>query len=94
MQREGYAVTWLQDGVSARGEICDPAFAAVVLDTAQQGERARVFERFYRGSQQQQGCGIGLSIVARVDELSHADIRPRAPATGSGLIVEMCFPVS
>ncbi len=53
----------------------------------------RVFERFYRlKNHDQPGCGIGLSIVARVVELHHASITLRPPESGKGLLVEVCFP--
>ena len=53
----------------------------------------RVFERFYRAENHDQpGCGIGLSIVARVVELHHASIQLRQPDSGRGLLVEVCFP--
>ena len=56
-------------------------------------ESQRVFERFYRvENHDQPGCGIGLSIVARVVELHQASITLRQPETGKGLLVEVCFP--
>jgi two-component system sensor histidine kinase QseC len=53
----------------------------------------RVFERFYRvENHDQPGCGIGLSIVSRVVELHQASIELRTPASGKGLLVDICFP--
>jgi len=55
-------------------------------------ERARVFDRFYRGSTANaQGCGLGLSIVKRVAELHQAAVE-LADAPGSrGLQVRVIF---
>jgi signal transduction histidine kinase len=70
---------------------------ATVLDNGQgipEGERARVFSRFYRleASRTTPGSGLGLALVAAVAELHGArinllDHRP-------GLIVEVRFPAS
>lgn len=57
-------------------------------------ERARVFERFYRQvGTLAPGSGLGLSIVKRIAELHHADVRLGASSLG-GLQVELVFPVA
>ncbi len=56
-------------------------------------ERARVFDRFYRlQSQDQTGCGIGLSIVMQVVELHQAKLALDEPNLGTGLKVTVTFP--
>jgi two-component system OmpR family sensor kinase len=56
--------------------------------------RARVFDRFFRGDDHQEpGSGLGLSIVKRIAEAHHASIALDAPPQGSsGLIVRVHFP--
>lgn len=56
-------------------------------------ERARVFERFYRGSTASGfGCGLGLSIVQRVAELHGARVTLSDAPGDSGLQVEVLLP--
>ena len=56
------------------------------------GERARVFDRFYRGSTAgAQGCGLGLSIVRRVAELHRAAVVLADAPAGRGLQVRAIF---
>ena len=56
--------------------------------------RARVFDRFYRRtSGDGQGCGLGLSIVQRIAQLHQAEASLEAGSGGSGLCVEVAFPV-
>jgi two-component system sensor histidine kinase QseC len=57
------------------------------------GERARVFDRFYRGSTANaKGCGLGLSIVKRVAELHQAVVELADAPGGQGLQVRVTFP--
>ncbi|MHB8536248.1 MAG: ATP-binding protein [Sulfuricaulis sp.] len=56
-------------------------------------ERQQVFNRFYRGgSTDTLGCGLGLSIVARIVRLHGAEILLKDAPTGSGLQVRVSFP--
>ena len=56
-------------------------------------ERARVFDRFFRGAANREpGSGLGLSIVKRVADAHHATISLDAPAQGQGLVVRVDFP--
>jgi two-component system OmpR family sensor kinase len=55
-------------------------------------ERARVFDRFFRGDDREPGSGLGLSIVKRIADAHHAAIELGAPEHGSGLIVTVRFP--
>jgi two-component system, OmpR family, sensor kinase len=56
-------------------------------------DRERVFDRFFRGADNQEpGSGLGLSIVKRIADAHHAAIALDAPAEGSGLIVRVHFP--
>src|SRR5512146_203665 len=56
-------------------------------------ERARVFDRFYRGEvHEEAGSGLGLSIVKRIADAHGATITLDAPAEGSGLVVSVHFP--
>jgi two-component system OmpR family sensor kinase len=58
-------------------------------------ERARVFDRFFRGSANREpGSGLGLSIVRRIADAHHATIELGAPEHGSGLVVTVRFPAS
>lgn len=65
-----------------------------------EGERARVFDRFYRRpGASVPGSGLGLSIVARVAEVHHATImledalaEPKPGGAGRGLRVRLRFP--
>ena len=54
-------------------------------------ERERVFERFYRLYSDNDGCGIGLSIVRTVAEVHHARIELDQSDLG-GLRVRVAFP--
>jgi two-component system OmpR family sensor kinase len=56
-------------------------------------ERARVFDRFYRGEvNEEAGSGLGLSIVKRIADAHGATITLDAPPEGSGLVVRVHFP--
>lgn len=53
-------------------------------------ERARVFDRFYRGvGSGQSGSGLGLAIVKRIAELHGATVRLDAGESGRGLCVQV-----
>lgn len=59
-------------------------------------ERERVFDRFYRSSQGEKpdsvpGCGLGLTIVAHIAELHHAQIRLDDSCFSSGTAVHVIF---
>ncbi|MCB1908916.1 MAG: sensor histidine kinase N-terminal domain-containing protein [Rhodocyclaceae bacterium] len=63
-----------------------------------EGERARLLERFYRaGDSDHDGCGLGLSIVARIAESAGAEINFVDGLAGvggaAGLGVRVEFPV-
>ena len=56
-------------------------------------ERERVFERFYRLSQNRSdGCGLGLAIVREIAIASGAQATLSDQPTGTGLIVTVTFP--
>jgi two-component system OmpR family sensor kinase len=55
-------------------------------------ERARVFDRFFRGDDREPGSGLGLSIVKRIADAHHAAIELGAPERGNGLVVTVRFP--
>jgi len=58
-----------------------------------EGERERVFERFYRvlGSAAD-GSGLGLPIVREIADLHRAQIKLAAPQDGNGTWVQLSFP--
>lgn len=62
-----------------------------------EGERERVFERFYRAgsgaSDITAGTGLGLAIVQHIAQLHHAAIRLEDNPVGSGLVVTVEFPL-
>ncbi|AEA63009.1 sensor histidine kinase [Burkholderia gladioli] len=70
-------------------EVCDTGPGIPAAD------RARVFERFYRGSGAQgvaeSGSGLGLSIVQRIAEQHRARVVLRDGPCGLGLAVEVRF---
>ena len=56
-------------------------------------DRARVFDRFYRGEvNEEAGSGLGLSIVKRIADAHGAAITLDAPREGTGLVVRVTFP--
>lgn len=58
-----------------------------------EAERARVLERFYRGSNANaSGSGLGLSIVKRIADRHAAVITLDTGLHGRGLKVQVCFP--
>jgi len=54
-------------------------------------DRERVFERFYRGSSDVAGCGIGLSIVKEIVQRHSGQISMQS-AEPHGLRVKICLP--
>lgn len=54
-------------------------------------ELSRAFERFYQASHQVRGTGVGLSLVKRLTELHHADIKISSQAQ-QGTTVSLRFP--
>lgn len=58
-------------------------------------QRVRIFERFYRGENQNiPGSGLGLSIAQQVAQLHHVEIQlDDVPGGGSGLCVRVDFPI-
>lgn len=74
---------------------------AVIMEVEDDGpgvpeaERSRVFERFYRVlGTNQDGCGLGLSIVREVADLHQAEVRLLSGADGVGTLMRITFPVS
>ncbi|MDE2203057.1 MAG: two-component sensor histidine kinase, partial [Burkholderiaceae bacterium] len=68
-------------------EVCDDGPGIPVA------ERARVMERFYRGSSRTaSGSGLGLSIVKRIAEQHGAAVSLDAGPNGKGLKVQVRFP--
>ena len=58
-------------------------------------ERARVLDRFYRGSHQgQPGSGLGLSIVKRIADQHGAVVSLDAGAEEKGLLVRVMFTIN
>lgn len=58
-------------------------------------ERARIFDRFYRGEQTLAwGSGLGLAIVKNIADIHGASIRLSASSTEGGLTVSIQFPSS
>jgi two-component system sensor histidine kinase QseC len=56
-------------------------------------ERERIFDRFYRQENHNDyGCGLGLSIVQRIADLHHAEIRLADGSNKKGLSVTVLFP--
>jgi two-component system sensor histidine kinase TctE len=58
-------------------------------------ERARVFERFYRGAEPEgEGSGLGLAIVREIAVSHDAQLVLDIPASGRGLVVRVSFPAA
>lgn len=58
-----------------------------------EAERARVWERFYRGNgHRATGSGLGLSIVRRIAEQHRAAVSLHTGPDDRGLLVRVCFP--
>ena len=56
-------------------------------------DRARVFDRFYRGEQiQSWGSGLGLAIVRNIADIHGAKIRLSSTSADGGLTVSVLFP--
>ena len=54
-------------------------------------DRARAFDRFWRGRTDTAGSGLGLAIVARLARASEATAELRPRAHGSGLDAHVRF---
>lgn len=74
---------------------------SVVLEVEDDGpgipeiERERVFERFYRVlGTNQEGCGLGLSIVREIADLHHAKVHLLSGSDGTGTLVRITFHVA
>lgn len=97
----GYVVTNLTDNAVkyGLGEIevrVDARDSRAVIEVADQGpgipstDAARVFDRFYRGSQREvPGSGLGLAIVKRAVERAHGSVSIESSPHGSRFIVEL-----
>lgn len=56
------------------------------------GERKRVFERFYRGRQDNGvGCGLGLAIVKQIADAHGAEVSILDPESGQGTLFRVRF---
>jgi len=73
----------------------DEAVTLVVADTGPgipADARERVFDRFFRGEEQDAaGTGLGLSIVKRIVDAHGATVTLDAPEEGTGLVVRVRF---
>src|SRR4029077_18534873 len=61
------------------------------------GDRERVFDRFHRGAQagaDQNGSGLGLSIVKRIADAHGATIALESGVEGRGLVARVRFPLA
>jgi two-component system sensor histidine kinase TctE len=58
-------------------------------------DQSYIFERFYRvlGSQQE-GCGLGLTIVQEIAERHHANVSLASEGEGKGTLFSVTFPVN
>jgi two-component system sensor histidine kinase TctE len=57
-----------------------------------EGERTKVFERFYRGAGASgDGCGLGLAIVKEAAERHDATVSIAVPPSGAGTFVRISF---
>lgn len=75
------------DGRRVVLEVCDsgPGIPAA--------EHARALERFHRiAGSEENGSGLGLSIVQRIADLHHAELTLDTPENGQGLCVRVAFP--
>jgi two-component system sensor histidine kinase TctE len=87
------AIRYTHDGGSVTLRIAAEE-ASVVLDVEDNGpgiapgDRARAFERFYRGSEGE-GSGLGLAIAHEICASHGASIELASPAGGAGLLVRV-----
>jgi two-component system sensor histidine kinase QseC len=94
------AIRYTPEGGAVQVEIGNDAGHAYVSVTdngpgVPEAERARVFERFYRGTRTAPyGCGLGLSIVRRVADLHGASVDLGTAPSGQGLQVRVRFPAA
>jgi two-component system, OmpR family, sensor kinase len=54
-------------------------------------DRARAFDRFFRGEHASPGAGLGLAIVQQIAERHGAQVSLQDKASGSGLVAEVRF---
>lgn len=91
------ALVYSEGGVDISGRLEGGALIVAVSDRGpgiEEGEKAKVLERFHRGKAGggKVGSGLGLSIVARVVEAHRGKLTLR-DRPGGGLAVEMEFPL-
>ena len=84
-------------GCRGSGEACK-AFVEIADDGpgVPAAEQSAIFERFHRatGSNAIRGSGIGLSLVARIASMHHAQIVTGAGIGNPGLAVRVAFPLA
>ena len=94
------AIRYTPDGGEVTASIRS-AGGHVFLSVADNGpgipaeERDHIFDRFYRiAGSTSSGAGLGLSIVKRIAELHHGEIRLSDNPEGQGLLISLAFPES
>jgi two-component system sensor histidine kinase TctE len=82
--------------VTVRSRMLDACATLEVEDNGigvEAPERERVFERFYRGRQDDgMGCGLGLAIVKQIAEAHGARVSILDPPSGQGSLFRVSFP--
>ena len=74
-----------------------PGAAGALLRVVDEGpgmppqDRARAFDRFFRGEHASPGAGLGLAIVQQIAERHGAQVSLQDKASGSGLVAEVRF---
>ncbi|MEN8259028.1 MAG: ATP-binding protein [Pseudomonadota bacterium] len=94
------AIRYTPDGGSITVALtCGGGMARLLIEDSGPGipekQRSSVFDRFYRGvetANKAPGSGLGLSIVARIAEISGASVYLSDSSLG-GLLVEVAFPL-